>query len=298
MASSTSDDSGSANEINRFNLIVQKIKKILRFIDKPIALNIQYSNNRAGELKQNCEFYSEPGVLVYENHVAKLDRIINEVLGISPLYKKSVNERDIFLLRSGEFLECLTEETIFQDSRGNQMLPLYHMTRSGLTLVGVDQIITHYGQEFESEFIWHLKTAITWEIFNHPSKQIIISPVLKFLSDMRLTAAAAITDLIEKMMATVHTSDNVDWRSSTVIFKQTIIERLQHVKDLAIDGQFILAYNKLLRIIKPRLTGLKTDADEKKWGTGILDEPWVEAPALQKEFQDRINSLLRQLILQ
>ncbi len=182
MVLSSSDASDINDQIKRLILIVQNVDKILRFIDTPIALNTKFSYNRDKELKQKSEFYLESGLLVYENHVTNRERILNEVLEDCPLIKTWVNGRDIFLLRSGIFLECMSEETSMQDLRGNQMPSHYQQIRTNPHLIVPEEIVTHYGQDFESELVWHIKNAVVWEVYAHPRKKTILAHVAKFLS--------------------------------------------------------------------------------------------------------------------
>ncbi len=298
MGSSSSDVFSIDDKIKRVILIVQKASKILRFIDNPITLNTRYTFNRAGELKQKSEFYSEYGVLVYENHVAHLERILNETLGDCSFFKKLVNGKDIFLLRSGIFLECVTEETIIQDSRGNQMPALYQQTRTNAQLIRPQEIVLHYGQEFESEFVWHLKNAIVWEIYTHPRKQSILAPVEKSLSKMgALTIKDLVHSKIAEMIPQIRVSNDIGWRNPASKRKAEIVAKLGILRALIEAGKYAEGYYQLFHRIKPMLTGLRTNEDEVPWGDGIFANPWLIDPIMQEQYRLDLNALLRDISL-
>ncbi len=103
----------------------------------------------------------------------------------------------------------------------------------------------------------------------------------------RLTAA------IDALIVAIEASSDADWRCPATCRKQIIIHELQEVKALLGAGDYDCAYAKLLRDIKPKLTGLMTDENETAWGHGAPCRPWVTSAALQQAFKDQINLILR-----
>jgi len=92
--------------------------------------------------------------------------------------------------------------------------------------------------------------------------------------------------LINQLIAIIEESPDESWRKPANNRKNTMINKLNALKDLVSDDNLEDAYNKLFHEIIPKLTGLKTDENEETWGNGVFKNPWVICPDLQQVFLD------------
>jgi hypothetical protein len=99
-------------------------------------------------------------------------------------------------------------------------------------------------------------------------------------------------DLINDLVALVSGSATADWARAKQ--KAKMLGMIDNMRNLA-DAD---AYAMLLHAIKPKLTGLKTDAGEVSWGNGILRHPWVVSPVLQEDCRVAVNAILLKLLEQ
>ncbi len=95
-----------------------------------------------------------------------------------------------------------------------------------------------------------------------------------------------IDGLIESLIKKINDSLDECWRKPANNRKNTMINKLNGLKDLVSDDNLEDVYNKLLHEIKPKLTGLKTDENEEAWGNGVFKNPWVICLDLQDEFNE------------
>ncbi|MCK4779218.1 MAG: hypothetical protein KAT57_03475 [Candidatus Lokiarchaeota archaeon] len=98
--------------------------------------------------------------------------------------------------------------------------------------------------------------------------------------------------LIDQLIEKIQASSDECWRKPANNRKNTMINKLNGLKDLVSDDNLEDVYNKLLHEIKPKLTGLKTDENEEAWGNGVFKNPWVICPTLQEELRLICNDIL------
>lgn len=103
-----------------------------------------------------------------------------------------------------------------------------------------------------------------------------------------VSISGVIESLIAQLIEKIHASDDGCWRKPASNRKNTMITKLNVLNGLIPTD----AYNKLLRDIKPKLTGFKTDENEETWGNGVFKNPWVICPELREEFRLDCNELL------
>lgn len=107
-------------------------------------------------------------------------------------------------------------------------------------------------------------------------------------------APPGVDELIEDMILTIESSDPSAWRSFGR--KVVAIRQLEEVHTLISEGSLTEAYSKMVHDIKPKLTGLKTDAGETPWGNGVLNSPWVLDPGLQETLRLACNAVLNGIL--
>jgi len=95
--------------------------------------------------------------------------------------------------------------------------------------------------------------------------------------------------------AIISDSDEDCWKKPGSNRRNAMIQKLDELKSLVLEGEMQEAYDKLLHDIKPKLTGLKTDEDEAPWGNGLFNEPWVINTDLQEQCRIWSNDLLTRL---
>ena len=74
-----------------------------------------------------------------------------------------------------------------------------------------------------------------------------------------------------------------------------MLDKIDELFILIDAGDYHGAYEKLLRDIKPKLTGLKTDENEQPFDNGIMKHPWVIDALYQATFRSGCNLILQEL---
>lgn len=88
---------------------------------------------------------------------------------------------------------------------------------------------------------------------------------------------------------------DVDWRNPSSQLKNAMNNKIYALINIMSGGcpaHYEDAYNKLLRDIKPKLTGLKTDEEETPWDGGIYKKPWIIDEDQQEILRMACNLLL------
>ncbi len=104
-----------------------------------------------------------------------------------------------------------------------------------------------------------------------------------------------IIQLIDQVIERIESSSDDCWRKHEINRKNTMIKKLNALKELVSSANLEGAYDKLLHDIKPKLTGLKKDENEDPWGNGVFKNPWVICTNLNEEFTSDCNEILSQL---
>ena len=107
-----------------------------------------------------------------------------------------------------------------------------------------------------------------------------------------IRAIPSIIPLIDDLIDKIQDSNDDCWRKKASNRKNTMINKLNELKELVSSNNFEDAYNKLLHDIKPKLTGLKTDENEDPWGNEEFENPWVVCDELNEEFRIDCNEIL------
>ena len=100
---------------------------------------------------------------------------------------------------------------------------------------------------------------------------------------------------IDQFKGKIQSTPDSCWKKPADNRRNAIINKLSALQELVWDENFAEAYDKLLRDIKPKLTGLKTDEKEESWGSGVFKEAWVTCSELREEFRMECNRLLSYL---
>lgn len=100
---------------------------------------------------------------------------------------------------------------------------------------------------------------------------------------------------LEDLKQMVIDSDDGAWRHPAENRKNAMVQKIDEAIALCQTGEYAECYDKLLHDIKPKLTGLKEDEEGNPFGNGVFNNPWVEDPALQDDFEDIINPILQAL---
>ncbi len=102
---------------------------------------------------------------------------------------------------------------------------------------------------------------------------------------------------IEQMKEDIRESSLSDWRWPPKLRQFIIIRKLNRLQGFIQVGNLDSAYEKLLRDIKPKLTGLRTDEYEDPWCKRNYRFSWIINPDQQEEFRIQCNYLLEWIIL-
>ncbi|MFW9877388.1 MAG: hypothetical protein ACFFG0_30230 [Candidatus Thorarchaeota archaeon] len=109
---------------------------------------------------------------------------------------------------------------------------------------------------------------------------------------IELIVEPTILELIDDLIEGVLNSPDECWQKPASNRINTIINKLNTLKDIVFLNNFESAYDKLLHEIKPKLTGKKTDENEEEWGNGINKKPWVICDDHNLYYQEVCNEIL------
>ncbi|TFG04674.1 MAG: hypothetical protein EU536_04085 [Promethearchaeota archaeon] len=102
---------------------------------------------------------------------------------------------------------------------------------------------------------------------------------------------------LEQLIITINELDSTAFDKNPLQRKATFSNKLQDIIELMETNTYQEAYEKLLREIKPKLTSLKTDANEIPWGNGVFKKPWVIDLNTQEEFRLGCNLILAHITI-
>ena len=103
---------------------------------------------------------------------------------------------------------------------------------------------------------------------------------------------------IDQLIKKIQSSSEECWRKPANNRKLTMNNnKINGLKEKISSNDFEDTYNKILHDIKPKLTGLKTDEYENRWGKGVFNNPWVISSDLNEEFRFNCNQILTHIAI-
>ena len=101
-----------------------------------------------------------------------------------------------------------------------------------------------------------------------------------------------VSDEVDLLIQLIEDTESSDWNHPSRSRKATMLRKVNVVIEQILDGNFNDAYDKMLRDIKPKLTGLKTDENVEPWATRWFSRSWISSSELMEEFRIQCNIIL------
>ncbi len=163
------------------------VKKILRFIDRKICVNIHFQIDD-DDMKFIPQYYPENGILVYVNNADRLEHS-SSLIKINDIFPQEQRESrflrgtrggdEIYLTRNGTLISFTRSGSIW-DAWSADQEDNYYSLSIPVELSPLD-LVQKYGN-FNKEFMFHFKLAIVNAIKRNDNKRAILKKVVEYIS--------------------------------------------------------------------------------------------------------------------
>lgn len=110
-------------------------------------------------------------------------------------------------------------------------------------------------------------------------------------------SSIVILQKLEQLNVTIMQLENSAFDKNPTQQKNALSNKIQEIIEAVLSEEYEAAYEAILRDLKPKLTGLKTDENEIPWGNGTFKNPWIIDITAQELFRDLCNLLLYEIHL-